>query len=191
MLSESLLSFFKESGRREYSEKIFLNLIPSINTTLYILNAHLIVEELVFKLIQNALREPGALASTDLNYQKKCLLLKGLYSDALAEWVYPALSSLGALRNRCAHVLDHPKLDEAISSFIQVAYERSEENEALLLKTRGKGYSLPPDTPEEMKKFSEANAQQQHNLCFRLPMACERVIELLLRKWHGQQIKMP
>lgn len=187
MLSRSLLSFFKDSGQREYSEKVFINLMPSTDTTLYVLNAHLIVEELVFKLIQKALREPSAITSTDLNYQKKCLLLKGLYDDALSEWLYPALSSLGALRNKCAHVLDHPKLDEAISSFIRVAYERSEENEALLLNTRGKGYSLPPDAPDKEKQWFEASAQQQHDLWFRLPMACERVIELLLREWHGPQ----
>lgn len=191
MLSKSLLSFFKESGQRDYFEKVFINLIPSTSTALYILNAHLIVEELVFKLIQNALREPSALTSTDLNYQKKCLLLKGLYGNAFAEWLYPALSSLGALRNKCAHVLDHPKLDEAIFSFIQIAYERSKENEALLFNKRGKGYSLPSDASEERKQFFEENAQQQHNLWFRLPMACERVIELLLREWHSQQTETP
>ncbi len=137
--------------------------------------------------IQSALREPNAIASTDLNYQKKCLLLKGLYGDTLSDWLYPALSSLGALRNKCAHVLDHPKLDEAISSFIRAAYERSEENETLLFKTRGKGYSLPLDAPKNKKQSIEAIAQQQHDLSFRLPMACERVIELLLRKWDGLQ----
>lgn len=186
MLSKSLLNFLKESEQREYFDKLFLNLIPSSDTALYVLKTHLIVEELVFKLIQKALREPSAVTSNDLNYQKKCLLLKGLRGDTLAEWLYVALASLGALRNKCAHVLDHPKLDDAISSFVRAAYDRSEENEALLFKTRGKGYSLPSNAPEKEKQSFEAIAQQQHDLWFRLPMACERMIELLLRDWHGQ-----
>ncbi|MDB5929723.1 MAG: hypothetical protein JWR60_1430 [Polaromonas sp.] len=186
MLSKTLLSFFKESGQQEYFDKLFLNLIPSLDTTLYVLNAHLIVEELVFKLIQKALREPSAITPTDLNYQKKCLLLKGLRGDTLDEWLYFALASLGALRNKCAHVLDHPKLDDSISSFVRAAYECSEENEALLFKARGKGYSLPSNLPDKEKQRFESIAQQQHDLWFRLPMACERMIELLLRDWHGQ-----
>lgn len=187
MLSASLLAFLKESGRRDYFEKIFVNLVSSASTTLYVLNAHLLIEELVFKLIQSAVREPGVISTTDLNYQKKCLLLKALYGETLAEWLYPALASLGALRNKCAHVLDHPKLDEAISSLIRVAYERSDENELQLLKERGKGYISRSDSSERERRMFEVTAQQQHDIAFRLPMACERVIEHLLREWHGQQ----
>lgn len=189
MLSESLIEFFKESGQKDYFEKVFINLIPSSSTTLYVLNAHLIIEELVFKLIQQAVREPSAISPTDLNYQKKCLLLKALYGDALAEWLYPALSSLGALRNKCAHVLDHPKLDEAVSILIRTAYDRTKENEALLIKKRGKGYYLPSGALESEKQTFETIAQNQHDFEFRLPMACERMIEYLLRAWHGPQTK--
>lgn len=187
MLSPSLLAFLKESGQRDYFKKIFINLIPSSNTTLYILNAHLIGEELVFKLIQNALRNPGALNSADLSYQKKCLLLKALYGDDLAEWLYPALAQLGALRNKCAHVLDHPRLDEAISLFIAAAYDRSSANEALLIKTRGKGYSAGVNCDDDQLRLLEELAQECHDLGFRLPMGCERIIEYLLRKWHAVQ----
>lgn len=183
MLSESLLKFFKESGQMEYFEKIFLNLIPSTSTTLYVLNAHLVVEELVFKLIQKTLRDPSVLSTTDLNYNKKCLLLKALYGNTLAEWLYDALLSLGSLRNKCAHVLDHPKLDEAISLFIQKAYDRSTENEELLLKKMGKGYFLPSNASKVEKQRFETIAQREHNIGFRLPMACERMIEYLLKEW--------
>jgi hypothetical protein len=150
------------------------------------LNAHLLIEELVFKLIQNAVREPSAICTTDLNYQKKCLVLKALYGNDLAEWLYPALASLGALGNKCAHVLDHPKLDDAVSSFIRAAYDRSEENELLLLQERGNGYSLG-SIDSERERMLKAIAQQQHDISFRLPMACERIIEHLLRKWYGKQ----
>ena len=190
MLSESPVEFLSESEQKDYCKKVFIKLNPSNGTTLYVLNAHLIVEELVFKLIQNALRDPSAINSMDLNYQKKCLLLKALYGDALAEWLYPALSFLGSLRNKCAHVLDHPKLDEAVSILIRAAYDRTEENEALLFKTRGKGYSLPRNASAN-EKHLEAIAQNQHDLEFRLPMACERMIEYLLRARHGQQTKAP
>lgn len=185
MLSPSLPAFFKETGQQDYFEKVFINLIPSSDTTLYILNAHLLAEELIYKLIQKALRNPSALNSTDLNYQKKRVLLRALYGDDYAEWLHPALAQLGALRNKCAHVLDHPKLDEAISSFIAAAYDRSADNEALLTKIRGKGYSAGTNCSDSQLQFLEESAQRGHDLGFRLPMGCERIIEYLLRKWHG------
>lgn len=187
MLSPSLLAFFKESKQPEYFEKVFINLIPSSSTTLYILNAHLVTEELIFKLIQHVLRDPGALSATDLTYQKKCVMLKALYGDTLAEWLYPALAQLGTLRNKCAHVLDHPKLDEAITLFIKAAYERSPNNEALLTETRGKGYYPGPNCSDSDLQYLEETAQKCHDIGFRLPMGCERIIEYLLRKWHGLQ----
>ncbi|MCC5884789.1 MAG: hypothetical protein JJU25_19390 [Halomonas sp.] len=131
---------------------------------------------------------PDAISSTDLNYQKKCFLLKGLYGDELVEWLYPALASLGALRNKCAHVLDHPKLDEAVASFVRIAYDRSAENEALLLKKRGKGYSLSATASDKEVQILERFSQKQHDLYFRLPLACERIIECLLKKWHCMQM---
>ena len=191
MLLPTLLKFFKESGHREYFEKVFINLIPSSNITLYVLNAHLIVEELVFKLVRGALQEPSAIESTDFNYQKKCLLLRALYGNTLDAWLYPALAALGTLRNKCAHVLDHPKFDDAVISFVRIAYERSEENEAQLFKERGKGCSLPSNRPPEEQQMFEKIAQQQHDLWFRLPMACERIIEHLLREWHRQHAVKP
>ena len=187
MLSPSLRAFLKESGQKDYFEKIFFNLIPSSDTTLYILNAHLIGEELIYKLIQEALRNPSALNSADLSYHKKCLLLRALYGDELAEWLYPALAQLGALRNKCAHILDHPKLDEAISLFIAAAYDRSSDNEALLIRTRGKGYSASTNCSDDQLHLREELAKKCHDLLFRLPMGCERIIEHLLRKWHAVQ----
>jgi hypothetical protein len=112
--------------------------------------------------------------------------LKALYGDALAEWLYPALASLGALRNKCAHVLDHPRLEESICSLIRAAYDRSDENELLLLQERGNGYSLG-SIDSERERMLKAIAQQQHDISFRLPMACERIIEHLLREWYGRQ----
>lgn len=187
MLSPSLRAFFKKSGQRDFAEKVFINLIPSSDTTLYILRAHLLIEDLILKLIQNALPNPNVLNSTDLNYKTKCLLLKALYGDSHPEWLYSALTSLGGLRNKCAHVLDHPKLDESVADFIKIAYDYSDENEALLHKRHGRGYSVAPDCTKSDLHWFKTNAEQQHNLRFRLPIACERIIEDLLREWHSKQ----
>lgn len=105
----------------------------------------------------------------------------------LAEWLFPALAQLGALRNKCAHVLDHPKLDEAISLFISAAYDQSSDNEALLIKTRGKGYFADATSSAEQLRHLEELAQKNHDIGFRLPMGCERIVEYLLRKWHVLQ----
>ncbi|AZD50561.1 hypothetical protein [Pseudomonas chlororaphis] len=185
MLSKSLLSFLKESGQQEYLEKVFVKLIPSSDLTVYVLNAHLVIEELVYKLIQGELRDPSALVSANLNYRTKCLLLKGMYGDGFPTWIYEALASLGELRNKCAHVLDHPKLDDAILAVVRAGYEKSVQNEEQLTKN-GKGYSLPSSASTEQKRIFEEVAQQQQNISFRLPMACERIIEALLRRWHSK-----
>ncbi|WP_186828439.1 hypothetical protein [Pseudomonas chlororaphis] len=182
MLSKSLLGFLKESGQQEYFEKVFIKLIPSSDLTIYVLNAHLIIEEIVYKLIQVELRDPAALASANLSYRTKCLLLKGMYGDTFPAWIYEVLASLGELRNKCAHVLEHPKLDHAVLAVVRAGYEKSVRNEAELNK-KGKGYVLPDSAPIEQKDIFEQLAQQQNNISFRLPMACERTIEALLRRW--------
>lgn len=180
MLSKSLANFLKTENLRDHFMRIFIHLIPEQDTTLYVVNSHLIVEEIVQDLIAFRLADPSSLDDGRFTFHQKSLLLKALYGNAFEPWTYSSIAALNSLRNKCAHFLGHPKPDKYLSDFISSGYDKI--NEAELQRRRGRGYTADSNATAELLALLEDNAQKQHDLAFRMPMAVERLIECLLKQ---------
>lgn len=98
-----------------------------------VLKGHLLVEELLFILVQSAVKYPEAIKSAHLGYYKLALIAKALFYEDRIRPVWDAIFELNAIRNTLAHNLDPPDLEEKLRRFGHVCSGGHPEAETMLL----------------------------------------------------------
>lgn len=90
---------------------------------LTILKCHLIVEELIWRLISNRLPAPNTLDGARLTSFQKICLAESLIDDFTRQvqeidWLWSAIRKLNSLRNNIAHDLSESGIKDSIKDFI-------------------------------------------------------------------------
>lgn len=105
-------------------EERFRKLLPrSHDTTLLVLKlvlkGHLLMEELVDELIASLLPNPAALSSTQIKLHDRICLARALLPDGGPALPLDAALTLNILRNKLAHHLEHPQVDQLVATFLR------------------------------------------------------------------------
>ncbi|MBP2304762.1 hypothetical protein GBZ48_10525 [Azospirillum melinis] len=107
-------------------EDRFRKLLPrSQDTTLLVLKGHLLMEELVNELVTGLLPNPAVFSPTQIRLHDRICLAQALLPNGEAPLPLEAALTLNTLRNRLAHHLEHPQVDQLIAEFLR-AFEDPE-----------------------------------------------------------------
>ena len=87
--------------------------------SLIVLKDHLLVEELLFILVQSAVKYPEAINSANLSFYNLASIAKALFYEGRLGPVWDAIFELNTLRNTLAHNLEPPDLEKKLRRFGQ------------------------------------------------------------------------
>ncbi len=97
----------------------YMEHMPDIDDlTLIILKGHLLVEELLERILNTIACSPEALVNARLSFSQKAFLARALSWDEDTDAFWDLLSALNPLRNDLAHSLEPQKLDDHVQNFI-------------------------------------------------------------------------
>jgi hypothetical protein len=85
---------------------------------LALLKCHLLVEEVLTKLIERRLRHASYLREARLSFEKKVWIARSLNDLEEPAWVWPAVKRLNEARNALAHGLEVENIRRKIETFI-------------------------------------------------------------------------
>lgn len=105
---------------------------PKEDTELGLLKGHLLIEEVLTKLIERSTKNPKYLLDAKLNFAQKIYLARSLDGLDRNEWVWGALRKLNNARNKLAHGLDRELIACMLEEFTAVV-ERSHWPDAKVL----------------------------------------------------------
>ena len=102
-----------------YAFRRFLKLLPhGKETELVLLKGHLLIEEQIYKIIDERLINPSALKDARItSYQAICLAQSFFPSD-FKPWLWGALIKLNSLRNKVAHNIELSGMNDSIDHFV-------------------------------------------------------------------------
>jgi hypothetical protein len=86
---------------------------------LALLKCHLLVEEVLTKLIEKRLRHPRYLHKARLSFDKKVWIARSLNDIEEPAWVWGAVERLNEARNALAHRLEVEKIQRKLDVFIK------------------------------------------------------------------------
>ena len=90
----------------EASKRYYKHLPPADDMTLLLLKGHLLIEELIHRLVEGKLAKPGALKTAKLETNDWICLAEALLHDQAPNWLWDALRKLNGIRNKLAHNLE-------------------------------------------------------------------------------------
>lgn len=85
---------------------------------LSLLKCHLLVEEVLTKLIERNLRHPNHLRKARLNFFQKMCMARSLNDLEGQAWIWGALKRLNEARNALAHGLEADEIQRKLEAFI-------------------------------------------------------------------------
>ena len=88
-----------------------------------ILKGHLVIEELLFKILASTTSRESLIRKADLSFFKTAVMVEALHQEKCPEWVWEAVLLLNTIRNKVAHHLHHNEVDEMIKNFIKLVSE--------------------------------------------------------------------
>ena len=128
-------SEFFEASRRYYKH------LPSADDmTLLLLKGHLLIEELLRRLVDGALAKPAALKDAKLETYDWICLAEALFHGKAPNWLWGALRKLNHIRNKLAHNLEPKGLDDKIADF--QSYVEQHRSKAPGLRSVAKGHPV-------------------------------------------------
>jgi hypothetical protein len=98
-------------------ERYSKHLPKTSDPTLLVLKGHLLIEELLNKLIDQHLTKPSALTDARLETHQRICLAEALFHDRAHAWVWSALKKLNTIRNQLAHNLEPSGLNDRLLAF--------------------------------------------------------------------------
>ena len=99
-------------------DKFVQHMPPKEEKELCILKGHLLIEESLNSLIENQVVNPTYILRARFEfYQKLNLAQSMLQLNSDDEWVWKAIEKLNQVRNKMAHNLAYPGLDDKITDF--------------------------------------------------------------------------
>jgi len=98
----------------------FQKFLPkSTDLTLIVLKGHLLVEEQVNEFLLSLLPHPDALKKANLNFSARLWLVRAHIGENELYDVFNAIEKLNTLRNKMAHHLEPPEIENLIDSFLR------------------------------------------------------------------------
>jgi hypothetical protein len=100
-------------------EARFRRHLPRSNRTLIILKGHLLMEELINEFLGEVLPNPDAVDLAKLNFATRLHLLEALLPKGSFSDIFDAAEKLNTLRNKLAHHLEHPQIENFTENFLR------------------------------------------------------------------------
>jgi hypothetical protein len=94
-----------------------------------VLKGHLLLEEIVNRLLSALLREPKAIEGANLRFHQKLCLIRALLPKGRGDRLYNAAEKLNTLRNKLAHHLDYPEIEAQVRDFLSLCEEPEDPEE--------------------------------------------------------------
>jgi hypothetical protein len=104
----------------------------SNDLTLIVLKGHLLMEEAVNRMLAGFLIKPEAIEGANLRFHQKLCLLRALAPvgpEGTAFRLFDAAEKLNTLRNRLAHHINHPQIEERAKDFLSLLEDPEGEAE--------------------------------------------------------------
>ena len=98
----------------------FGNLPKGGNEELALLKAHLVIEEVLTKIIEDRVKHPEQLRKGRLRFAQKMYLARSLADLEHQSWAWGATKTLNDARNELAHGLSKNEIEEKISQFVEL-----------------------------------------------------------------------
>ncbi len=122
--AEARLKSVEERTEEEFAslDHYIRNMPPAATTdiTLIILKGHLLIEQKVHEFIAQRLLSPEALAAARLeSHQAICLAEAMALPNEEPKTLFATIKKINALRNKIAHVLDDPGIDNRIRDIVK------------------------------------------------------------------------
>ena len=85
----------------------FLNMVPNHGyVELVVLKAHLMIEELMWKLLELPLKKPNAINKKEFDFSHCLSLVEAIYWHEKTDWLWKAIRQINGIRNSLAHNVD-------------------------------------------------------------------------------------
>lgn len=100
--------------------RFFGNLPKGDNEELALLKAHLVIEEVLTKIIEDRVKHPEQLRKARLRFAQKMYLARSLADLEHQSWVWGAVKALNDARNELAHGLAKNEIEEKVGEFVRL-----------------------------------------------------------------------
>lgn len=100
--------------------RFFQHLPRNGDVELTILKTHLLVEELLTRIIARAAKNPTTIEQAELTFFQKMHLARAFSNLAREEWLWNALQVLNQTRNRLAHELSATGFQKRCEDFVEI-----------------------------------------------------------------------
>jgi hypothetical protein len=107
------------------------------DSTLLVLKGHLLLEELLNKLITQYLVKPAALKDARLETHQKLCLAEALLHNHAHPWVWTALKKLNTIRNHFAHDLEPKGIEDRLADFQNFVEDNRDKSPGLRSVLKG------------------------------------------------------
>jgi len=126
-LFETVLT--KTQGDRE---RCVSTLLKIKDRELRLIKGHLLVEEILYKLLLFKSAKPSAIHKAKLSFAQQLAIIEGLYFDEnlMPDWLCPAATKLNKIRNLLAHNLTPKNLEIEIDEFTRIVISNLRKNKS-------------------------------------------------------------
>jgi hypothetical protein len=101
-------------------ERLAQHLLPGEDLTLAVLKGHLLIEEMLEKVVAAHCGNPGLLQESQVNFATKLLFARALTGAEELSVVWDGCKRLNSLRNALVHKLEHPDTQKRLVSFLSI-----------------------------------------------------------------------
>jgi hypothetical protein len=113
----------------QYKKLLEDNLMSIEDTELILLKGHLIIEQLITKLLEFELVDPSRLSTISPMFSKKLEMYLAVAGNSIiSEGLEKVIKDLNNLRNKLAHNLNHPNFDHLLIDWVQKAAKQKLNN---------------------------------------------------------------
>jgi hypothetical protein len=104
----------------------FLDFLPhGKDRLLVILKGHLLIEELLRRIVDERCKKPEALEAVSFECSQIIAIAEALCAKEIDPWVWNSIRKLNSLRNDIAHDLESRRMKDRVSNFISLVRENS------------------------------------------------------------------
>jgi|GEM_PF-5814909 len=110
----------RQKSDLESLSRFFEVLLKSGDQELIILKLHLLIEEVLTKIICNAAHNKKYVYEAKLTFNQKCKMVRSLNDFQHCSWIWRALQLLNQARNELSHNLTSEELNRKLEDFISL-----------------------------------------------------------------------
>ena len=84
-----------------------------------ILKGHLLLESVIEKILHKSAQNAKMISAANLSFYKSACIVQAIHESKCASWVWKAVFDLNTIRNKLAHNLLYPELENMIEDFVE------------------------------------------------------------------------